>query len=288
MHKWSNQTRFDILELSVIAALAFGTLSIVGGISISFVTLPATISSPFTYYFSVAGTLGETGSMAYTTSPYWWLNSGGQMILVDGVGQTMQNDASLSNRWRTIYAYTNPIDTDNGLHPQNIFRMLSRSTWGDARVEANFFINKSNFSSSSNRNTSNGLLLMSRYQDDNTLYYAGIRVDGTAVIKKKYKGTYYTMAQKKIFPGVYGETSENLLPEGEWIGIRSESVTNEGSTITIRLSIKREGGTWTELLKITDTGKNFGWTPPISKKGYVGIRTDFMDVSFDTVRIESL
>jgi len=289
MHKWRDFLRIHILGFTVLSFLALGTLALVTGVIVpQEQSSAAIVSSPFTYYFSVAGTLKEASSMSNTTSPYWWVNSGGALVLASSVGKTMQGDAPLSDYWRNIYAITNPLDTDNGLHPQNIFRLVSRSKWEQVRTQADFYIVKDNFSSSPNRNASNGLLLMNRYQDGNTLYYAGVRVDGTAVIKKKYKGTYYTMAQEKILPGTYGESNKNLLPHKEWIGLRSDTITNESGTVTVTLSMKRAGGTWEQLLKATDTGKNFGGTPPITESGYTGIRTDFMDVQFDNYRLETL
>ena len=38
------------------------------------------------------------------------------------------------------------------------------------------------------------MLLFNRYQDGQTLYYGGVRVDGAAVIKKKLAGVYTTLA----------------------------------------------------------------------------------------------
>ncbi len=251
----------------------------------------AVVASPFLYSFSSTGILGEAGSMKETTSPYWWLNSGGYLTLKEGRGATAQGDLGLLDPWRVIYAVANPQDTDGGRHPQNLFRLVSRSAWVNMREEASFYIVRDNFSASPNQNASNGLLLMSRYQDDGqTLYYAGIRVDGTAVIKKKYKGTYYTMAQEKVFPGTYSSASldKNLLPHEEWVSLRSDTVTNEGGTVTVSLYMKRAGeSTWKLLLKATDTGKNFGATP-ITTAGFGGIRTDFMDVKFDNIKLENI
>ena len=42
-----------------------------------------------------------------------------------------------------------------------------------------------------------GVHLFSRYQTENDLYVASLRVDGLIVIKKKIKGHYTTLAQKK-------------------------------------------------------------------------------------------
>jgi len=246
------------------------------------------IVSPFVYTFKSTGVLNEASNMEESTSPYWWLNSGGQFIIEGGFGNTMLGDAPLWSYWRLLYALTNPTDTDLGAHPQNIFRLVSRSTWENVRMEAQFKILKDNWSTSPNRNASNGLLLMNRYVNDDTLYYAGIRVDGLAVIKKKYDGVYYTMAQKQEFAGTYvaGERI-SMLPHQIWIGLRSETITNTDGSISVKLYMQKEGGTWKKLLEARDSGA-YGGTPPIAASGFVGMRTDFMDVRFDSIRIETV
>jgi hypothetical protein len=274
-----------VIGLMVGVALMSASVSITSNVG----TQVASVGSLFNYYFSVPGTLHETGSMQESTSPYWWVNSGGYLKLSDGVGATAQGDAALTDTWRLRYASSNPVDTDNGLHPQNLFRFLTRSQWDNVGQESQFYIVRDNFSSSPNRNASNGLLLMSRYMDaGKTLYYAGVRVDGKAVIKKKYKGAYYTMAMKKVFPGTYegSRDTKNLIPHDEWISLRTETKTSASGGVTVSLYLKRANETsWTKILEASDTGQ-YGSTPPITGKGYGGIRTDFMDVKFDNFKAE--
>jgi hypothetical protein len=234
--------------------------------------------------------LNETGSMTNTTSPYWWVNSGGMLQLANGMGQTAQGDLPASSLWRLSYAAANPLDTDNGYHPQNLFRLVTKNSWQNASVVSKFNIVKDNTSQSPNRNASNGLLLMNRYASDGqTLYYAGVRVDGTAVIKKKYHGTYYTMAQKQVFDGTYDRsTGSNLIPHGEWLTLKSDTVTKADGSVRIDLYLKRDtDSAWTLLLSASDDGRKYGNTPAILS-GFAGIRTDFMDVQFDSFRINSL
>lgn len=245
------------------------------------------VVSPFIYSFNSRGTLQEASSMSLSSSPYWWLNSGGQLEIAGDVGETMQGEAPLWNYWRLLYAATNPIDTDGGKHPQNLFRLVSRSTWENVRVQAQFKILKDNWSDSPNRNASNGFLLMIRYGDDgDTLYYAGIRVDGNAVIKKKYRGTYYTLAEKKIFAGTYDVNSQvSMLPHQSWMGLRGESVTNTDGSVSVRLYMQT-GSEWKKILETRDSGSN--GTPPITSAGFAGIRTDFMDIALDNIQIEKI
>jgi hypothetical protein len=294
---------WSFLKKNILLIIVFGagvtTALIIAFAATSFFSFPGnsgasvalTVSSPFQYNFLVPGQLNEAGSMDESTSPYWWLNSGGYFTLKNNVGMTAQGSVPSKNSWYRAYASSNALDTDGGTHPQNLFRLVTRSKWESVRQEASYYIVKDNFSSSPNHNASNGLLLMSRYADaGQTLYYAGIRVDGTAVIKKKYKGVYYTMAQEKVFPGTYSGTQDdkNLIPHQQWIRLRSDTKTNSGGTVTITLSMQLPGKAWQVLLAATDTGKNYGGTPPISASGYAGIRTDFMDVQFKDYRLEKI
>lgn len=212
------------------------------------------------------------------------------MPIANGVGETIQGNLSALSPWHILYAANNPLDTDNGDHPQNIFRLVSRNTWQNYTEQAYFEIMRDNLSSSPNRNASNGLLLFNRYQNGDSLYYAGIRVDGAAVIKKKINGIYYTMAYKQIFPGTYDRTAHpNLIPKNTWIGLRTVVANNSNGTATIKLYTDvGKTGTWTLVLQSEDDGVSFGRTAPITHSGFVGIRTDFMDVLFDDFRVASL
>jgi hypothetical protein len=227
--------------------------------------------------------------MDQSTSPYWFLDSGGKFIVQEGVGTTIQGSLPKGDRWYSAYARSNPLDTDDGTHPQNIFRLVSKQTWGNVGEEVWFRIAADNFSDSPNRNQSNGLLLMSRYCDPDNLYYAGVRVDGTTVIKKKYAGIYYTMAQDPFFAGTYdARKNPNLLPHETWLGLRSTTETRSDGSVLVRLYVKRsENSAWELAASAQDRGQ-FDSTPPIIENGVIGIRTDFMDVEFKNIRVEAL
>jgi hypothetical protein len=246
-------------------------------------TSTADVGSSFEYTWNVPGTLEESTSPDQSASPYWWLDSGAKLIIEDGVGKTIEGDLPKDDAWRTSYADANPTDTDDGYHPQNIFRLVTRSDWNNVSVSVPFYIVADHFSSSDQRYESNGLLIMTRYQDSGqTLYYSGVRVDGTAVIKKKFHGEYFTMAQKQIYPGTYNkDKSPDLLPHDTWITLKSDTTTDQDGTVTVQL-YRLDNGTWTSLLQAKDDGKTWGDTPPIVESGGVGIRTDFMDVTFGT------
>jgi hypothetical protein len=241
---------------------------------------------PFVYSFNTPGALYETGNASDSTSQYWWVDSGAELIIANGVGSTIQGSLPDNNYWRVLYAKNNPRDTDYGYHPQNIFRLVTQGEWNNYVQQAYFKIEANELSASPNRNQSNGLLLFNRYQNAFNLYYAGVRVDGTAVIKKKINGTYYTMAQVPIFPGKYDPIiSPNLIPTNTWIGIRTNVATNSSGTVSIELftDVGRTGN-WTLVTSTTDDGTQYGG-PAIAGPAHLGIRTDFMDVEFSDYEV---
>lgn len=236
--------------------------------------------------FSEDLVLEEAGEIEESKSQYWWLNSGAYLIQENGVGKTIQGNAEEGSKWQVKYKNYNADETDDGFHPQNIFRLVTRSKWQNYVQEAYYKITDYHLSKSTYRSESNGLLLFNRYQDENDLYYTGLRVDGAAVIKKKIKGEYFTLAYEPVFEGVYDrESNPDLLPMNTWIGIRSEVVNGGDGTINIKLFIDRNrGGNWELVAEAKDDGVSYG-SGAILNEGYAGIRTDFMDVEFDDYRI---
>jgi len=243
----------------------------------------ANVLLPFRYPFSVDGRLEETGVLENSSSPYWWVSSGAFLDLKDGLGRTNQGDLGLNSKWQLLYNKNNPIDTDLGLHPQNIFRMTTRSKWQDASHAIFYRIDRNQLSSSVSRNASNGLLQMTRYLDQNNLYYTGLRVDGYAVIKKKIGGRYFTMAYKPVYKGQKYDRvlNPNLLPLNTWIGLKTVTKNLDASRVSIKFYADiGKTGTWTLLAEATDDGASYGG-PALTAAGYSGLRTDFMDVSMD-------
>ncbi len=271
-------------------------LAVAGGLTLAFVIFApheknyASVPSPFIYSFNVDGVLEEAATPEESKSPYFWLNSGGRLRISNHTGSTLFGNLSETDQWYRAYQASDPEDTKNGAQPQNIFRLLTRSAWEQVRISEDFYIERDNFLPSSNRNASNGILFMMRHVDSDNLYYAGVRVDGTAVIKKKVEGVYYTMAQAAAFEGTYvgSQDDTSLLPQRQWFSLQSEAITNSDSSVTVRLYLRRSlEDSWELLLEATDTG-NYAQTEPLRAKAPVGLRTDFMDVQFKNLRIEEL
>ena len=244
-----------------------------------FVEKKVTVQKPDVFDFN--DILEETGDMNATKSQNWWLNSGGQLSFDGMTAKTIQGELDSSNKWFGLYKNSTPVETDSGLHPQNIFRLVNKNNIQNYVQQAYFKINKSTLSRSPNRNESNGILFLNRYLDGDNLYYTGIRVDGTSIIKKKINGNYLTMAQNKVFEGAYNkESNPNLLPEDTWIGLKSEVKNLNFRTVEIKLFIDKKGdGNWEQIAEAIDDGSTYDGASFINP-GHPGIRTDFMDIEF--------
>jgi hypothetical protein len=226
----------------------------------------------------------EAGSITESSSGIWWVNSGAAFY-PDGSagGRTVRGELPTGSTWQVAYAAANPVDTDVGYHPQNIFRLVNKTKRSEVAQQAYFTIEKYYGSTSPNRNQSNGILFFNRYVNSDNLYYIGLRVDGNAVVKKKKNGTYYTLALNKIITdkGEYNAvTNPNLLPTNTPIGMRSEVRTFKGGRVGIRLYVDiGKTGTWTRVADVIDDGVSYGGAS-ILDSGYGGVRTDFMDANF--------
>jgi len=258
----------------------------VGLPSVADATTAANVGNDFYYTFNSSGTLNESGDMNESSSPYFYLNSGGQFLIDGGVGKTIQGKLAESDPTFLLYALSNILDTDGGHQPQNIFRLLTRSEWKDAVNKVSWRITDLNLSDSPNRDGHNGILLFSRYQDQDNLYYAGVRSDGSAIIKKKVGGTYYTLASVQIFgtKGKYDrDNTPSLLPLDKWTGMKLETYNLKNGAVRLRLLLDRENdGSFVSILSADDNGVG---GQAFVEAGHSGIRTDFMDVEFDNYRL---
>jgi len=246
--------------------------------------------APFQYQWNSTQFISETGTPEESASPYFWLNSGGTLYLAGGIGSTIHGALPERSYWRTEYRATNPEDTENGRNPQNVFRLLTVAEWKNVEQEAYFRIDAYNVSRSTNQNESNGIFLMSRYQNADNLFYAGVRVDGAATIKRKLNGNYETLAYRPYLPGS-PETyriHQSLLPQQTWFGIRSTVSTDAQGRISIALFIDRDDQNhWEQLVETTDRIST-GNAPLLFEPGRAGIRSDFMDLEIKDYRTREM
>ncbi len=235
--------------------------------------------------------LRETGAQSESASNLFWLNSGGLFYVQGNNGETIQGDLSTYSYWRLAYAKSNSLDTDNGYHPQNLLRLITNVSATDTVQTVYIQITKDNISQSPNRNSSNGIFLMSRYHDGDDLYYAGIRVDGNAVIKRKSGGIYHTLAEialTKFSTSTYDRIKNpSLLPKNEWIGLKVETKNISENIAMISLSVDIDNsGTWKKVLEVEENAT--AHEHPILTSGAGGIRSDFMDIKFRDYSMEPL
>jgi hypothetical protein len=249
--------------------------------------LSANPNRNFSSSFAQNGVLKETGSPNESSDPNWWLNSGAYLYFNGKTAATIQGELPEKDPRRLRYFETNPSETDNGYHPQNIFRLVTRTKWQSYTQQVYFKINRYILSPDPQRQASNGLLLFNHYQDGDNLYYTGLRVDGAAIIKKKIKGEYFTLASKPILMGAYNrDKNPNLIPLNTWIGIRSIVTSHPDHSVGIQVySDIGKTGKWVLMIAVQDNDSRFGG-PPMDQTGYAGIRTDFMDAEFADFSIQ--
>ncbi len=231
--------------------------------------------------------LGGAGSIFESENKYWWLNSGGYLFFQDGVAKTIFGELEENDEWRLKYQKYNPVSTDNGYRPQNIFRLITKSKWKNFEQEIFFKIKKYNLSNSKHRNQSNGVLLFNRYIDGDNLYYVGLRVDGKVVVKKKKNGKYFLLGIKKVLDGKYDKNKNpNLIKNDSWIGLKSRvfNINNDKVKIEVYLNFN---GQWKKEMTVIDDGFRYGGDI-FNEAGHAGIRSDFMDIEFDNYKIKEI
>lgn len=220
----------------------------------------------------------------------WWINSGAFFNVKDWIWSTIQGELEKWSKWQRDYEeYKWWLDTDQWFHPQNLFRLILNKKFKNFEQYTYFKINKYILSNSENRYESNWFLLFNRYLDSDNLYYAWIRVDWAAVIKKKYKWEYYTLAYEKIFDWKYDRVkSPNLIPINKWIWIKTEVLNFWTDNVSIKLFIDTNNDwKWTYALGVSDKSKS-SLEKVINDCWYAWVRTDFMDVDINKYYIKEI
>ncbi|MES2213659.1 MAG: LamG domain-containing protein [Patescibacteria group bacterium] len=248
-------------------------------------TVDAAATLPFSYPFSSSGTLDESSTATTSTSQYWWLASGAQLVIGNGVGSTITGSIPVTNIWNKLYTTNFYTSSDGGVHPQNVFRLIFRTPVLHTSAQIYFNRTKNNLSNSVNRHPYNAESLLARYIDDNNYYFASIRSDGTVTIKKKMNGVYQTLASKKILPGVYSDIlNPDLIPLNTWIGLKLIAIDSLTGTTTLSFySDIGKTGIWKLELTADDDFSKYGRA--ITAPGLVGIQSDFADTLFDDFQL---
>ncbi len=255
----------------------FFILFAAGGLAFA-ATRPLTV--PFHYHFTTPGTVLDAPSSEKSTSLYFWLVSGSKITIAGGIGTTATGSSPAKSETRKEYAASDPVTSDGGTHPQNLFRMFLKDFVSEPSVQIYVKRIKDNLSNPANRNPYIGESLFARYQGEDNHYYGGLRADGAVVIKKRTGSKYQTLGSKKILPGTYDkESNYDLMPLNKWIGLKLEVLdTSKGPQLTLYTDIGKTG-TWTKVLSVVDDPARFG--PPVKGAGLVGIESDFADAQFD-------
>lgn len=258
------------------------------GVSMSFAQpAPASAYSggSYLYTFNTNGTLSEAAAPSNSTSPYWWLRSGGKLLITGGLGESIQGALSSSNPLYETYASAFPQASDGGAHPQNMFRLLWKTPTQNSSEQVYLQRVTDNLGTALNRHPYDGESLIARYQDEQTYYYAGVRDDGALVIKKKVGGVFTTLAAKPFFSGTYSATtSPDLIPRGTWLGLKFSVVNSSGGAPVLSLYTDvGRSGTWRLSLSASDaTGT------PIPGAGLSGIDSTFADINMDNYQLTPL
>jgi hypothetical protein len=234
--------------------------------------------------FSTPPVLEETVRMEDSASPEFWLPSGAKFMNDGDAGRTLQGELSADDPWRTTYARTNPTDSDDGFHPQNVFRLVSRTGVENFSEEVVFRVIRTNASDSPNRDGSNGVFTLLRFVGRDDTYAAGVRVDGNAVIKKKRGGRFTTLAINPLFSNgaPYDRAANpNLIPLDRAVRLEGRIRTRAEGDVALRLLVDGQ-----VVLEAIDGGSSGG--PMITGQALGGIASDFMDVEFDGLTMRPL
>jgi hypothetical protein len=227
-------------------------------------------------------TLQETLRPEESVDENWWLILGGLMNIEDDSWSTIHGELKATDSLRKKYLRTNPLDTDNGYHPQNVFKLVSRKDSHHSIQEITFSIDKYNQSRSPNRNASSGVFIIENYKDIDNFYQIGLEIDGKAVIKKKINGIYSTLGEIQLWgenDSYDNDSKPNLIPENQNVNFRIEKNQTDNA-LSFKFFLK-DGDEWKLIQESIDTKEIL---PP----GKVGIRSDFMDLTIKDYLLDNV
>jgi len=231
-----------------------------------------TIVQPF--YDNFTDIIEET-SKAENSGHGWLHTTSGAFFNVSKGFLRTAGQLSPGHPWQVKYA--DNIDTEGGVWPSNIARILTRqATFQDVTFSARFKITRLSLSESPNRTPDKGISLFTHYQTENDLYVAGVRHDGQAFIKRKLGSVYTTLGIIPWYAGTWNKTTHpSLLPQNTEFSLKVQIKSLNGvSSITLWIT---DPGTMTyrQALTVSDN------SPSLAVPGRLGIRGDFcvFDVS---------
>jgi hypothetical protein len=240
------------------------------------------------------GVLEETGSIDEGNDEESWVNSGaafiverlrdkGQDMLVGRTLLRQVKDNGLRLKWRKEYKTSNPKDTLGGTLPETVFRLFYKKKLKDYSFEVYFYIEEYYAIDAPERKGVNGVVICLRATEKSDGYYTYVCADGGLRIKMRQNdGADYTtfVEEHGVFPGTYSQkpgagTSQCLLPQKQWVGLKGEVLTLDDGTVRLRLFLDRKAdGSWEQIAETIDKGASF------PAEGYTLLRSDFMGVRF--------
>src|SRR3954468_16114047 len=89
-----------VSKIKRLSVFAIVMVALLGG---SAIAAAATIALPFAYHFDQAGMLVDAPSALESTSPYWWLASGGKLTIVNSIASTASGVEPVTTVTHQVY-----------------------------------------------------------------------------------------------------------------------------------------------------------------------------------------
>lgn len=243
----------------------------------------ALVGPTFTYHFTSQAVVNETATMATSSSPYFWVASGGQFIITNVAN--IPNPDLLSAGIYLGATIQGPSAATVTAYQQNDFRLIERFMRTNIMQEVHFNLRHINMAETPSRDADKGIFVYARYYDVSNHYYAGITLDGRAVIRIVTNGVMKTLASTPLYMADGGydrDTNPNVIPGKKWIGL-STHADLVGGKMHLSLDVGSiDSGRWiwgAMFTSIVDSN------PPVVLRGpcYGGIRSDYFDTAWSYI-----